>query len=157
MTPQSLAQSIEDFLAESSHAFVIENGLVTFDLASAKVSISSDNNKCLLHLWSDERNVVRRVESTAHKKDTLRLEVRKFGQAKATTIDICRDRDQRSHSAKRATRAAYQRFIAAVLQREYPGHTVEKMTSAPDLEHSLAPHMFAGSFAKGAPPLRSSE
>ena len=149
MTPQSLAQSIEEFLAESSRAVVIEDGLVTFDLASAKFSISSDNNKCLLHLWSNERNVVRRVESTAQKKDVLRLEVRKFGQAKPTTIDICRDRDQRTPSAKRAARAAYQRLITAVLKREYPAHRVEKMTSASDLEHSFGPAHVRGLIRKG--------
>src|SRR3954466_7914020 len=126
MTPQSLAQTIEEFLAESHEAVVIEDGLVSFDLATAKFSISTENNKCLLHLWSEERNIVRRVESVAQKNGTLRLDVRKFGQAKPTTLEICRERDQRTPSAKRAARAAYQRFLAAILEREYPGHKIEK-------------------------------
>lgn len=139
MPPQSLAQTIEEFLAGSTEAVVIEDGLVSFDLATAKFSLSTENNKCLLHLWSEERNIVRRVESVAQKNGTLRLDVRKFGQAKPSTLEICRERDQRSPSAKRASRAVYQRFLAAVLQREYPGNKVEKLTSSPDLEHSFGP------------------
>ncbi len=118
---------------------MIEDGLVSFDLASAKFSISTENDKCLLHLWSEERNIVRRVEAASQKKDSLCLEVRKFGQARASAIEICRERDRRSPSAKRACRAAYQRFLAAVLQREFPGHKIEKLTSSPDLEHSFGP------------------
>jgi hypothetical protein len=136
---QTLARTIEEFLSASPDAVVLEDGLVAFDLANAKFSLSTENNKCLLHLWSDERNVVRRVESAGQKNGTLKLEVRKFGQAKPSTLELCSDRDRRSPSAKRAGRAAYLRFFAAVLQREYPGHRIEHLTSAPDLEHSLGP------------------
>lgn len=136
---QSLARTIEDFLAESHDAVVIEDGLVAFDLAAAKFSISTEQNKCLLHLWSGERNIVRRVEDAQLKKDSLQLKVRKFGQARPTTIEICRERDRRSPSAKRAARAAYQRFLSAVLQREFPGHKIEKLTSSADLKHSFGP------------------
>jgi hypothetical protein len=139
MTPQALAQTIQDFLRDSHDAVVIEDGLVSFDLATSKFSISTENDKCLLHLWSEERNIVRRVEDARRKKDSLQLEVRKFGQAKPATIEICRERDRRSPSARRTCRAGYQRFLSAVLQREFPGHTIEKLTSAADLEHSFGP------------------
>jgi hypothetical protein len=136
---QTLARTLEEFLGESHDAVVIEDGLVTFDLANAKFSISTENDKCLLHLWSDERNIVRRVEDAKQKKDCLQLEVRKFGQGKPTTIEICRERDRRTPSAKKAARAAYQRFLSAVLQRESPGYKIEKLTSAADLAHSFGP------------------
>ena len=60
-SPVHLARTIEDFLNESPTAVVLEDGLGVFDLASARFSISTEQNKCLLHLWSEERNVVRRV------------------------------------------------------------------------------------------------
>jgi hypothetical protein len=37
---------------------VLENGSVAFDLAQCKDSISGDNNRRLLHLWSAQRNAV---------------------------------------------------------------------------------------------------
>lgn len=143
MPPESprekLAQTIADFLAASPDAVVLEDGLVIFDLSSAKASLSTESNKCLLHLWSGERNIVRRVESAEHKNGRLRLDVRKFGQAKSTKIELCADRDLRTPSARRAGRAAFQRFFSAVLQSEFPGRKIERLTSASDLEHSLGP------------------
>src|SRR3954470_13312382 len=138
-SPQALARAITDFLADLPAAVVLEDGLVIFDLACAKYSLTTEQNKCLLHLWSEERNVVRRVESAELRKGELHLHVRKFGQAKPTRLELVRERDQRSPSAKKSSRATYQRFLSAVLQREFPGYKVERLSSAPDLEHSFGP------------------
>jgi hypothetical protein len=59
MTPDALIQTLEGFLAGARDAVVLDDGAVLFDLAQAKYSISGERNKCLLHLWSDERNLVR--------------------------------------------------------------------------------------------------
>src|SRR6266481_9672604 len=61
MTPESLSQMLSDFLAGAHAAIVVEDAVVAFDLADSKYSISGEYNKCLLHLWSSDRNVVRRV------------------------------------------------------------------------------------------------
>jgi hypothetical protein len=58
MNSESLTRTLEEFLSEASGAVVLEDGAVLFDLAH---SISGEHNKCLLHLWSAERNTVRRV------------------------------------------------------------------------------------------------
>ncbi len=58
-----LSRTVADFLAEAAGAVVLEDGAVAFDLAQAKYSISGERNKCLLHLWSAERNAVRRVDA----------------------------------------------------------------------------------------------
>ena len=89
---------MEDFLAGSRGAVVLENGAVVFDLAQAKYSISGEYNKCLLHLWSAERNVVRRVLDAEVKNEVLRLAVQRLGQARPTKLEICRERDRRTPS-----------------------------------------------------------
>ena len=61
MTPEALARTVEDFLAGARDAIVLDDGAAVFDLAQAKYSISGEHNKCLLHFWSAERNLVRRV------------------------------------------------------------------------------------------------
>ncbi len=61
MTPEALMRTVEDFLAGARDAVVLDEGAVLFDLAQAKYSVSGERNKCLLHLWSEERNLVRRV------------------------------------------------------------------------------------------------
>jgi hypothetical protein len=59
MTPDLLARSLQEFLAASRSAVVLEDGQVLFDLEASQYSISSEKDRCLLHLWSQERNLVR--------------------------------------------------------------------------------------------------
>ena len=99
------AKRFTDFLVGSRAAVVVEDGAVVFDLADAKYSISGEYNKCLVHLWSSERNVVRRVLDAEVKGATLRLQVQRMGQSRPTRLDICRDRDQRIPAARRTARA----------------------------------------------------
>jgi hypothetical protein len=149
LQPQVLARTIEEFLAESPNSVVIEDGMVSFDLGTAKYSISVDHGKCLLHLWSEERNAVRRVVDAETRKGTLKLSVQKFGQSQPLKLEICRDRDRRTSTAKKAARATYQRLLHRVLQRAYPGHTIEKLTSSADLEHSFGPAYTRAILRKG--------
>jgi hypothetical protein len=106
MNAESLTHTLEEFLGEASGAVVIEDGAVMFDLAQSKYSISGEHNKCLLHLWSPERNTVRRVLDAEVKNGTLRLAVQRLGQPQPTKLEICRERDRRSPTAKRAARVA---------------------------------------------------
>ena len=111
VTPQALTRTVQDFLSEAAGAVVLENGVVAFDLAQSKYSISGEYNRCLLHLWSPERNAVRRVLEAEVKNGTLRLAVQKLGQARPSKLEICRERDRRSPTVRRAARAA--RYIAS--------------------------------------------
>src|SRR4051812_12201530 len=151
MSPETLARSIEEFLADAPHAVVIEDGEVIFDLADAKYSISSEHGKCVLHLWSHERNVVRRVLDSELKNHALRLTVQKFGQSRPHTIEICPDADQRSPSAKKTARSAYHRVLQRALLRAFPGFALEnnRFTSSMDLQHSFGPVHARGLIRKG--------
>ena len=121
MTPDSLSQMLSDFLNGARAAVVVEDGAIAFDLAEAKYSISGEYHKCLLHLWSSERNFVRRVLDAEVKATTLRLQVQRMGQNRPTRLDFCRDRDQRSPAARRAARAAYEPRLRRALERNFPG------------------------------------
>ena len=139
MTSQTLSSTLEGFLSGTANAVVIEDGSVVFDLGQAKYSISGQSNKCLLHLWSHERNVVRRVLDVETKGETLRLTVQRMGQARPTKLDICRERDARTNSSKRATRITYQRTLEKVLRRQFPQLTLTQISSSMDLEKSFGP------------------
>ena len=78
MTPEALIRLVEDSLAQARDAVVLEDGAIAFDLAQAKYSISGEHNKCLLHLWSAEKNVVRRVLEAEIKHEVLRLAVQRL-------------------------------------------------------------------------------
>jgi hypothetical protein len=129
---------MEQFLAEAPQAVAVEGGEVLFDFGTAKYSVSGEG-KCVLHLWSEERNTVRRVLSAQARGRTLRLQVLRFGQAQPKLLEICADGDRRAGSARRTTRKSYQAVLERILRREYPGFKVERLSVNADLEHSCSP------------------
>jgi hypothetical protein len=149
VTPQALTRTVQDFLSEAAGAVVLENGAVAFDLAQAKYSISGEYNRCLLHLWSAERNAVRRVLDAEIKNGTLRLAVQRLGQARPSKLEICRDRDRRSPSTRRASRAAYEQKLRRTLERHFPDFKIARLTSGVDLEKSFGPIYARGLLRQG--------
>jgi hypothetical protein len=138
ITPELLAKVLEQFLADAPRACVIEDGVLLFDFTSAKYSISGEG-KCVLHIWSEERNMVRRVLDVEVQSDALQLQVLRFGQAQPTLLEIAAYADRRTGAAKRTARARYQAVLECTLRREYPGFKLEHFTGSPDLEHSMSP------------------
>jgi hypothetical protein len=138
ISPTVLAKLLEQFLADAPQAVAIEEGALLFEFATAKYSVSGEG-KCILHLWSEQRNAVRRVLDAEVKGRTLRLSVLRFGQAQPQALEICADSDRRKGAAKQAARTQYHRLLERVLQREYPGFKIEHLSGSPDLEHSFSP------------------
>jgi hypothetical protein len=102
----------------------LEDGAVVFDL---------------VHLWSEERNIVRGVLDVEAKGETLHATVQKIGQLRPTELDIHRECDPRTASAKRTARAAYQRVLERVLRKHFLDWTLLQLNTAMDLEKSFGP------------------
>ncbi len=151
MTPDLLARSLQEFLADARRAVVIEDGQVLFDLEAAEYSVSCERDRCLLHLWSEERNVVRHIMDSEAKHGVLTLTVRRFAQARPVKMEICRDRDRRTPSAQKAARSLYARLLARVLRRTAPDWALDKarLSTTMDLERSFSPVYARGLLRKG--------
>ena len=149
VTPQALTRTVQDFLSEAAGAVVLENGAVAFDLAQSKYSISGEYDRCLLHLWSAERNTVRRVLEAEVKQGTLRLAVQRLGQARPSKLEICREPDRRSPTVRKIARAAYEQKLRRTLDRHFPDFKVVRLTSGVDLEKSFGPVYARGLIRRG--------
>jgi hypothetical protein len=149
VTPETLSESLQQFLSCAQDAVIVEDGAVIFDLAESKYSISGEHNKCLLHVWSPERNVVRRILDLELKNDVLRLSVQRMGQARPTKLEICRKRDRRTPAAKRAVRMAYRRALERVLTRRFAGWKATALSTSMDLERSFGPIHARGLLRQG--------
>ena len=68
---------VEAYVAEHPAAAVLEDGRVVFDMRWAKYSVAESHGRCILQLWSEERNLVRSVVSAQHRSSGLRLMTRK--------------------------------------------------------------------------------
>jgi len=144
-----LCQQIQEFIVASHSGAVVEDGDVLFDLAESRYSLSSENGRCVLHFWSSERNCVRRVLDAAEKNGTLRLEVQRLGRPRPSHLEICRDRDRRTPSAKRSQRSSYERLLERALLRGFPGFVADHPKSSMDLERSFGPVYARGTLHKG--------
>src|SRR5258708_9859706 len=98
---------LSDFLDGAHAAVVVEDGAIAFDLAEAKYSVSGEYHKCLLHLWSSERNFVRRGLDAEGKATMLRVQVQRMGQNRPTRLGFCPAPDRRSPPPRPAARAAF--------------------------------------------------
>jgi hypothetical protein len=75
--------------------------------------------------------------------------VQRLGRPKPTHLEICRDRDRRTPSAKRAQRATYERLLERALVRNFPGLVADHPKSSVDLERSFGPVHARGTLHKG--------
>ena len=151
MTADLLARTLQEFLAGPRTAVIIEDGQLLFDLATAEYSISAEKDRCLLHLWSPERNLVRHVIDAEAKQGMLVLTVRRFAQARPIKLEICRDRDRRQPTALKAARSRYARLLERVLRCTAPGWALDKsrLSTTMDLEQSFSPVYARGLLRKG--------
>src|ERR1700691_2153984 len=130
--PAVLARAVEEFLAAHPHAAILEDGRVLFDLPLAHCSVPADHGRCLLHLWSEERNLVRTVTAIQPRRDSLRLEMRRFGQTKPQQLLIIPDPDFRTPTARDTSRRRYLRALELALGNHFPGWTPERFRSTMD-------------------------
>jgi hypothetical protein len=149
-TIEQIAAALEGFLAEHERAVVLEDGKVLFDMREAKYRLATEHGRCTLHLWSEERNVVRRVSATTMRNGVQRLSTHRFGQTKPQTLELVADRDRRTPSTREATRVKYLRVLERVLLRSFPEFKTDAFRTAMDLEKSFGPAYARGSLVKGS-------
>jgi hypothetical protein len=160
-TIEQIAAVMEAFLAEYTRAIVTEDGKVLFDMRSAKYSLTTDHGRCTLQLWSEERNLVRRVTAAIERGSArdrmLRLTVQRFGQTCPGTLEILADRDRRTPATREATRMRYLKVLQRAMLRgggsgsceSWGDWVAEGFRTAMDLEKSFGPAYARGSLVQG--------
>jgi hypothetical protein len=154
---EQIAAALEAFLAEHPSSVIIEDGKVLFDMRTAKYSLSTEHDRCALQLWSDEKNIVRRVsaaiERGAGRDRMLRLTTQRFGQTHPGTLELLADRDRRTPTTREATRTRYLRALERVMLRgqqwDWGDWKPDGFRTAMDLEKSFGPAYARGSLVHG--------
>ncbi|HMD77344.1 MAG TPA: hypothetical protein VKG86_08220 [Terracidiphilus sp.] len=148
-TPERLSQSIEEYLADHPAAAVLEDGRVLFDMRTAHYAVTEQHGRCLLQLWSEERNLMRTVVDVQERAQCLRLTTRRMGAAKPQALELVPTNDRRTPTAREAGRRNYQRVLERALGRAFVGSKVDGMRSAMDLENSFGPAYARGKLLRG--------
>jgi len=148
-SPAQLAEAIESFLAAHPAAALLEDGRVLFEMRTARYCVEESHGRCLLQLWSEERNLVRTVVEVKQRAQSLRIATRKMGAARPQFLELVPTSDRRTPSTRDHARRNYQRLLERVLTRQFMGAKVDGLRTAMDLEHSFGPAYVRGRLLKG--------
>jgi hypothetical protein len=90
-------------------------------------------------MWSEERNVVRRVTGMRVRKQSLLLETRRLGQSKPGMMELTDAMASRAPSERKVQRTRYLRVLERVASRQFGDWKLAPLRATPDLEHSFGP------------------
>jgi hypothetical protein len=103
----------------------------------------------LVHLWSDERSLTRRVLRVRERsEERIVLEVQRFGRSKPGRIEFLRTDSPRA--AAKITREQFRARFRRMLAERFPDAEIEGLTAAPDLRRSFSGLYVRGRMSEGA-------
>lgn len=122
---------------------VREDGEWLADLAGLRCELHGQGKSALVHLWSDQRNLTRRVlRVRKQSQNHIVLDVQRFGRTKPGRLEFVRADSTRP--AGRANRERFRARLKRILAERFPDATIELLAASPDLEHS-----FSGLYVRG--------
>ena len=122
---------------------VREDGEWLAELATLHFELRVEHKNPLVHLWSEERNLTRRILRVKESAgDRIVLEVQRFGRAKPGRPEFLLTDSPRA--AGRIAREQFRARFTRILAEKFPDAVVDSLTAAPDLENS-----FSGSYVRG--------
>lgn len=142
-----LEASLREFAA-AGPAELRENGARVAPLSTLSWEVRGNGDKPLLHLWSENHNLTRRVLAiTDHSEQRLALAVECFGRSKPDRLEFLRIEFDRSE--RELSREAFTQAIRRLCEHQFPDETLDAVTSAADLEHSLSGNYVRGVLRRG--------
>src|SRR5260370_37032112 len=113
-----LQASLREF-ATSGVIEVRENGGCVAPCAGMSWEVRGEDEKPLLHLWSEQFNLTRRVLAiTDHSERRLALAVERFGRSKPDRLEFIRREFERG--ARELSREEFRDRLAHLLARQFP-------------------------------------
>lgn len=135
-------------MAAASEVEVCENGSRFAPLAALEWEVRGQEAP-LLHLWSEQHNLTRRVVAIAeHSEERLVLAVQRFGRAKPDRLEFLRLDHARPE--RELSREEFRDRLARVLEHRFADETIESLSVAADLEHSLSGCYVRGTMRRGS-------
>jgi hypothetical protein len=143
-----LDASLREFAAAGA-AELCENGGRLALLSTLSWEVRGSDDKPLLHIWSEQYNLTRRVIAiTDHSDARLVLAVECFGRSRPDRLEFVRIDFERS--SRELSRAEFCERLKGVLASQFPDEVVESATISADLEHSLSGNYVRGLSKRGS-------
>ncbi len=143
-----LLACLKEFTADGAIE-IRENGGRVAPFSGLSWEVRGAAEKPLLHLWSENYNLTRRVLAiTDHSDQRLALAVERFGRAKPGRLEFIRMEYERN--LRDLSREEFCAGLGHLLAERFPDESLESLTSAPDLEHSLSGNYVRGLLRRGS-------
>ena len=140
--------SLREFVSAGA-AELCENGGRLTPLSKLSWEVRGSDDKPLLHNWSEQYNLTRRVIAiTDHSDARLVLAVERFGRSRPDRLEFVRIDFERS--AREVSREEFCERLKGILASQFPDETVESATISADLEHSLSGNYVRGLSKRGS-------
>jgi len=137
-----LQACLKEFTADGSIE-IRENGGRVAPFSGLSWEVRGAAEKPLLHLWSENYNLTRRVLAiTDHSDQRLALAVERFGRAKPDRLEFIRLEYERTH--RDLSREAFCDSLGRLFAEQFPDESLGFLSVSPDLEHSIS-----GNYARG--------
>jgi hypothetical protein len=137
-----LQACLKEFTADGAIE-IRENGGRVAPFSGLSWEVRGASGKPLLHLWSENYNLTRRVLAiTDHSDQRLALAVERFGRPKPDRLEFIRLEFERAQRG--LSREAFCDCLSHLLAEQFPDESLESLTASPDLEHSIS-----GNYARG--------
>jgi len=144
---EELRAGLQDLVATGTIEIRERGGRIT-PASPLSWEVRGAAGKPLLHLWAENCNMTRRVVAITDQSDErLLLAVERFGRIEPERMEIVRLDFQRN--PKQISREDFCEQLRRILAEKFPDETVEKLSIAPDLEHSLSRVYARGISRKG--------
>lgn len=143
-----LALLISTFLTEHPDARVEHEGVELFNLRQDRYSVSAEHNRCLLHLWSDQQNLVRTVVRLQVRAQSLQVETKRLGQSELQKLTLKAGKASAEPSARKEMRREYLKRLMRQLSQQFEGR-LDAFSTSLDMEQSLGPAYTRGLLLAG--------
>src|ERR1700686_2359767 len=122
---------------------VRENGEWLAGLEGVQYEVRAQGEGALLHLWSAQQSLVRRVLRVAEESgDRVVLEVSRFGYSRHAQLEFVAGGPPRE--TRRVEREQFSCRLRRIFTDHFPDETVESLVTSADLRHSIS-----GSYTRG--------
>ncbi|HEY4684034.1 MAG TPA: hypothetical protein VIH17_12425 [Candidatus Acidoferrales bacterium] len=136
-SPKELEEAIHLFLSLGGMLTVEENDETVLAGSDLRGELNLRGNRLLLHLWSEQGTLVRRVLSIKKQSvDELTLQVERFGRSQPGTLALWRG--DRRRGTRAVGRVAFRALFRRVLGQAFPDEQVESLRSSSDRERSFS-------------------
>jgi len=122
---------------------VRENGEWLAALDGVQYEVREQGEAALLHMWSAQQSLVRRVVRVAEEsRERVVVEVIRFGHARHARLEFVAAGPVRE--SRRVDRGQFSDRLRQILTDRFPDETVDSLVTSADLRHSLS-----GSYTRG--------